>query len=510
MIFTSLQFILFMTLVLVIYYTVPGRFQNVFLLAASYVYYMWQMPRYGIISAVLTLFSYGLAFLIAKSSGKRRVWVLSAGIVVLAGILFVYKYLSFTLSVLAELAGREAPAMKLLMPLGISFYIFQMIGYLIDVYHEKLPAERDIVRYALFVSFFPQILSGPIGRASELLPQYSETRRFEYLNVTEGMRRFLCGAARKIVVADGIGILVDSVYREPGSVGGLAAVLATLLYSVQLFFDFSGYSEMAIGSAKMLGITLRENFKAPYFAVSMSDFWRRWHISLTSWLEDYIFIPLVWSRWWDKVFFRKTMDERKPAVLINILIIFIISGIWHGAGWNYIIWGALQGIYRIIEELIQKKHKRKKLKDMSRLEIIAHRVKVFMLWSISLVFFRTATIGDAAAIFAGCVKGTWSPAAVFRHFMNAAMIGIDGAGSSYYLVFFGMLIAVLVILTSLDGKLNASLRGKKAEGVKDTLALLPAKRRWAVYVLFEVAVIIFYVITATASNGTVSFIYFGY
>ena len=499
-----------MILVLSVYYTVPGRFQNAFLLIASYVYYMWQMPRYGIISAVLTLFSYGLAFLIAKSTGKKKGWTLAGGIIVLAGILFVYKYLSFTLSVFADITGREPPVLKLMMPLGISFYIFQMIGYLIDVFHEKLAPERDIVKYALFVSFFPQILSGPIGRATELLPQYEGSRRFEYLNVTEGMRRFLCGAARKIVVADGIGILVDSVYREPGSVGGLAAVLATLLYSVQLYFDFSGYSEMAIGSAKMLGITLRENFKAPYFAVSMSDFWRRWHISLTSWLEDYIFIPLVWSRWWDKVFFRKTMDERKPSVLINIFIIFIISGIWHGAGWNYIIWGSLQGIYRIIEELIQKKHKRKKLKDMNRFEIFAHRAKVFVLWSISLVFFRTATLADAASIFMSFARGPWSPVQVFRHFMNVSAIGIDGAGISYYLVFWGFLTAVLIVLARLDGRLNASLRGKKAEGVKDTLALMTAKQRWAAYVLFEIAVVIFYIITATASNGTVSFIYFGY
>ena len=499
-----------MIAVLTGYYLIPGRFQNIFLLIASHVYYMWQITKYGAVVVSCTLFSYALALLIAKSGGRKRRLLLALGIVALAGLLFVYKYLGFTLSVISGIAGRETPALALVMPLGISFYVFQTIGYLIDVSNKKTEPERNIATYALFISFFPQILSGPIGRAPELLPQYKEPRRFDYSNITEGLRRFLTGAVRKIVIADGLGLIVDTVYSAPGEVGGLSALIATFLYAVQLFFDFAGYSEMAVGCAKMLGIELRENFKAPYFAVSMSDFWRRWHISLTSWLEDYIFIPLVWSRWWDKLFHKKTIDERKPEVLANIFIVFIISGIWHGAGWNYIIWGALQGIYRIAEEISVKKKKRRKLKDMSKAQVVLARAKVFFLWSVSLVFFRTAAPGDAFAVFRSLFTADWSPAATFRRFMNAAAAGIPNAGLSHQIIFWGLLAVDMWLLYTLDKKINGSLRGKKMDSVRDPLLSVAQRKRWVIYYVFEISVVLFYIITMTAANGSASFIYFGY
>ena len=346
MVFNSLQFLIFFPIVLVLYYVVPNRWKNIWLLFASYIFYACWNIKYCVLLLVCTMITYFTAFIVDKLKIKTVLCkqIFFWGLFCVFGILAGYKYTNFmieNINALFRLSGLRISFQKLniILPVGISFFTFQAAGYLIDVYQGKISVEKNFIEYALFVSFFPQLLSGPISRASAILPQYRKIRKFQYENLQKGFLLMIWGFFLKLVIADRAAMLVNTVYNEYIKYTGIAIVFATVIYGVQIYCDFWGYSSMAIGSAEMLGIELPNNFDTPYLSISIKEFWRRWHISLSSWLRDYVYFPLGGSR---------CSKMRKH---LNVAITFLVSGLWHGAKWSFIAWGLLHGIYQIVGDL---------------------------------------------------------------------------------------------------------------------------------------------------------------
>ena len=324
--------------------------RNLWLLAASYVFYMGWNAKYVLLLFTSTLITYlsGLALEAIKGSSreeaqktKGKKWVVAASFLLNLGILFYFKYMNFFLDTLTSAASLlgvtlNVPRFDILLPVGISFFTFQAAGYLVDVYQGKYKAETNFVNFALFVSFFPQLLSGPIGRGGELLPQYRQPKKPGFQDLRNGLCTMTWGYFLKLVIADRAAMLVDSVYGAYASLPGICLVFATVVYALQIYCDFAGYSAMAIGAGQMLGIRLPVNFRTPYFAQSVQEFWRRWHISLSTWFRDYVYFPLGGSRC------PRWKNYR------NILIVFLLSGLWHGASWSFALWGLLHGAYQIL------------------------------------------------------------------------------------------------------------------------------------------------------------------
>ena len=332
----------FFALILAIYYIVPWKFRWMLLLAASGVFYIsadWKMSFLIAGSIAISWFA-GLRIEKVKSKNEKKKW-LGGCIVLLTGILFVFKYFNFFVDSVNGLLslvglGTTSYALQLIVPMGISYYTFKIISYLVDVYRGKIEAEQHFGFYALYVSFFPQILCGPIERAEHFLPQLKYGCRYEEKLATEGLERILVGMFKKLVIADRLAGYVGAVFDAPLSHPGLASIMAAFFYSVQIYCDFSGYSDLAIGMAKMLGIRTRENFSYPYFSRSIKEFWTRWHISLSGWLRDYIYIPLGGNR------------KGKVRKHVNTMITFLISGLWHGSSLSFVFWGGIHGLWNMI------------------------------------------------------------------------------------------------------------------------------------------------------------------
>ena len=399
MLFNSFKFLLLFPLGFGLYWAIPTRYnqlRKLFLIIASYLLYMNWIPAYAIVLLGVTVITGygGLIFNITeseeingKSKSKRKylVWLFA-----LLGLLplLVFKYYNFLNDSISE--GLSAVGLKFhltglnwAVPIGISFYSFQAVGYMLDVYHGRIKAERNIADYVLFVSFFPQVASGPISKADELLPQIKTARTFNYDQAVSGLKYLLWGMFLKVVLADRAGIYVDTVFDSYDKFSGAGCALASVLYSIQIYADFAGYSLMAIGLAKTLGFDLINNFKRPYFATSVTEFWKRWHISLTRWLTQQIYIPLGGSRC------------SKKRTYWNILVTFLVSGIWHGANWTFIVWGGIHGMFQIIEKELgwNKKESRGLLKALRILF-------TFAVVTVAWVIFRSPTIGDAANLIA--------------------------------------------------------------------------------------------------------------
>lgn len=333
MLFNSIAFAIFLPVVFILYWILPVKNRWMLLLAASYYFYMGWNAKYVVLIFTATFISYFCAILMEKASSIRvkRICMLSSAIVIL-GILFLFKYYNFFLDNLSILARKFSITMnpytlKLILPVGISFYTFQTLSYVIDVYKGKIRAEKHLGYYAAFVSFFPQLVAGPIERASNLLPQIKEERKFEYEKASYGVKLMAVGYFKKIVLADTLAKYVDIVFADVYSYHGFTLFLASLFFTFQIYCDFSGYSDIAVGTAKMFGINLMNNFNSPYFSVSIHDFWKRWHISLSTFFKDYVYIPLGGNR----------MGKIKN--MANLMVTFLLSGLWHGASWNYIVWG---------------------------------------------------------------------------------------------------------------------------------------------------------------------------
>ncbi len=394
MVFNSLKYVIFLAIVIAVYYIVPRKHQNIFLLVANYVFYAFWSVKYSFVLLFCTLITFEAALIIDKTrsqfstegqlhqKSEKRIFVIT--LVVLFSVLAIFKYTNFIIEnvniVLNTFKERNITPVSLVLPVGISFFTFQAAGYLIDIYKGKYNAGHSFINYAIFVSFFPQVLSGPIGRGDEQLSQYKNPREFNYDNFIFGALSFLWGLFIKMVISDRIAILVDTIYGDYTSYTGMQIIFATICFGLQIYTDFCGYSSMAIGSAKMLGILIPENFHTPYFSQSIKEFWRRWHISFSSWLKDYVYIPLGGSHC------------SKLKKYVNIVVTFLVSGIWHGAQWNYVIWGLLHGIYQIIGDLMKpvylKINKITKINTKTTVWKICRMLITFCLVDFAWLFFR--------------------------------------------------------------------------------------------------------------------------
>lgn len=387
MLFNSVDFLLFLPLFFVLYWLIPSRkirWQNVLILGGSYLFYGWWDWRFLFLIVFSTLVDYFCGLQLARKPGEKRFLYLS--LLVNLGILSAFKYFNFFLDSWYDLAANlgfssvNNWAIDVVLPVGISFYTFQTLSYTIDVYRKKIPAERSLLNFAAFVSFFPQLVAGPIERAKNLLPQIRNRRKFKYPQAVTGLRLILWGFFKKIVIADALAYKVEEIFPNYEILNGGVLLLGLLYFAVQIYCDFSGYSDIAIGTAKLLGIDLMVNFRFPYFSKNVTEFWRRWHISLSTWFRDYVYIPLGGSR-----------VSRNLAVR-NIFIVFLLSGFWHGANWTFIGWGLANAMLFVPVFLIRKR------KEPTRDAVWVHWLKVgltFFLVTLTWAFFRSDTIGDA-------------------------------------------------------------------------------------------------------------------
>ena len=433
MLFHSLEFLVFFPIVVLLYFALPLRYKNYWLLFASYVFYMSWNPVYGLLLFGCTFVTWGAALLVERvgSGGQRRA-LFAAALLAVFGALFYYKYMNFVLAnvgrVLLWLGVQAAiPKFDIILPVGISFFTFQAAGYLIDVYRKDIYAERNFFRYALFVSFFPQLVAGPIERSKNLLKQLDKAYPFEYERVRRGLLIMLWGFFLKLVIADRCALLVDTVFGKPQNYSGIQLIVAAVLFSVQIYCDFMGYSTIARGAALVIGYRLMENFRQPYFATSVQEFWRRWHISLSTWFRDYLYIPLGGSR---------VQPLRR---YLNLMVTFFVSGLWHGASWHFVVWGGLHGLFLTLEGLLAPWTKRTftqwNIDPANSLVRFLAAIKTFFLATIAWVFFRASSVEEAVNFL---LRST-----------NLQNIGIVSHGGlyklgleekSFYLLLIGMII----------------------------------------------------------------------
>lgn len=347
MLFNSYQYFIFFALVVGAFYAMPHRFRWMLLLGASYFYYMMWDPRYGLLILTSTAVVYVTALLMhGKPVGRKKLWVV-VSMLVNFGILVAFKYFNFINDSLKDLfaalgADYSVPALSIVMPVGISFYTFMALSYTIDVYRGTRQPERHFGIFALFVSFFPVLLSGPIERSTTLLPQFYREVEYDYDRFTNGLKLMAWGFFQKLVIADHINLYVNQVYGRPEFFTGVPILMAIYLFAIQVFCDFSGYTDMAIGAAQVLGYRLMPNFRRPFFALTLAEMWRRWHMTLISWLRDYLYIPLGGNR------------VPKWRHYFNILVVFTLSGLWHGAQWTFVLWGSLNGLVMVLSTITRR------------------------------------------------------------------------------------------------------------------------------------------------------------
>lgn len=388
MFYNSVNFFVFFPLIFLLYYIIPGNFQktrNSYLLFVSYLLYINWKPSLALVMLCVTLSTYTTARLFRKRNKKKIIAVI--GGVVSIFPLLIFKYFNFindNVYILLSSLGikYELYGLNWAIPIGLSFYSFQAIGYLMDVYYKRIEAEKDFLAYALFISFFPSIVAGPINKASKIIPQIKNLRPyFDYGKAVDGLKMILWGMFSKVVVADRLGLYVDTILPNYMNYTGSSCLIASFLYTIQIYADFAGYSLIAIGVGKTLGFELTPNFRRPYFAVSVSDFWHRWHISLSTWLKDYVYIPLGGSRC------------TKYRNYWNIFVTFLVSGIWHGANWTFVVWGAIHGFFLIIEKILgQQKSEYGLINKAFRIII------TFMVVSFAWIFFRMPTLSDSIGV----------------------------------------------------------------------------------------------------------------
>lgn len=502
----TVVFIIFLAVVTTVYYLLPQKLQNGFLLLASYVFYFWSMPLLGLLLPVSTLVSYGAGRAIgtAEQLQKRRAFLVG-NIVFHVALLAAFKYLygSQQAEALSAWVTRATgigadPGGFLLTygaPLGIGFFTLQAIGYTVDVYRKTATAEKNLVRYALFAGFFAHITSGPIDRADELLPQMRQRHMFSYDNLLAGCQRLLTGAFKKIVVGDALGLIINGVYGTPtqhaplGNLdrySGAILIVVTLLFVLQLYADFSGYTDMALGAAKILGFELRENFDAPYLATSIDGLWRRWHISLTSWLRDYVYFPLGGSR------------RGFGCKLLNILLVFVVSGLWHGNTISYLLWGLFHGLFRIGEELWRKYAPAPKKPD-GFVKRNAKRAAMYVLWAFSFITFKAERWPQLRYVFTNMFSGL--SLQILKTQILEIITENIGETTTYYLIFFGGLLTGMLILALFDRRMYQNA------GLYNPLSTYKTKTRWLLYWVMGLLTALFYLLVLTAASGSPSFLY---
>ncbi len=462
MLFNSFQFAVFFPVLIGLYYLIPHRYRWFLLLSSSYFFYSFAKIEYIFLLMGSTLVNYSLGLLISGTPKKKRKPYMWAGVFFNIGILFLFKYFNFFSKSATNVLGalnirQDMPMFELLLPVGISFYTFQGLAYILDVYDDKVPAERKPHIFALFTAFFPPLLSGPINRARDLMPQFKQPHPFDYQNMTQGLRLILWGLVKKMVIADHLAVYVNRVYNHADDYQGVALMIATVFYTVQIYCDFSGYTDMARGSAQVLGYDLMENFRHPYFSKSLHEFWQRWHISLSTWFRDYVYIPLGGNR------------VTKWRWRYNIFVTFMVSGLWHGANWTFVIWGVLHGVILMLENATH--HFQRRLADRlfpnkaSRLNQGIQVAITMCMVSFSWIFFRANSISDAFTII-----------------RNMCCINIDGFGLKQAgidvvgIPQFIFLLSMIVLLFSVE-------MWERRGWIQEQTGDLPLTIRWAVYTI---------------------------
>ncbi len=412
MLFNSFQFVYFFVVVTTLFYVLPHKIRWVLLLFSSCFFYMAFVPVYILILGFTIVIDYLAGLYIEKENGHKRKLYLIISLVANIGVLCVFKYYNFINANVGSLLSNwgyisPLPYLGILLPIGLSFHTFQAMSYTIEVYRGNQPAERNFGIYALYVMFYPQLVAGPIERPQNLLHQFYSKHIFNTSNITAGLKQMLIGFLKKLVIADRVAIYVNTIYGNPHSQSGSSLACATVFFAFQIYCDFSAYSDIAIGAAKVMGFDLMKNFNRPYFATSISQFWRRWHISLSTWFKDYLYIPLGGSRVKNKV-----LQYR------NLLIVFLISGLWHGANWTYVVWGGLNGFLLIIESVFKISSK-----TSGWIITVFKILATFVLICITWVFFRASDVNEAITILKKIVyfEGPFNPGNPKDHFFYGCL-----------------------------------------------------------------------------------------
>lgn len=481
MLFNSLAFAVFLPIVFILYWGMPHKYRYLVLLAASYYFYMSWNPKYVLLILITTAVSYVCAITMeGTDSRKKKRGCLAAALLVSLGILFFFKYFNFLSgSVAALLESISIPmhpmTVKLMLPVGISFYTFQSLSYVIDVYKGEVKPQRNFAKYALFISFFPQLVAGPIERTKNLMPQLFENRAFDHDKAVYGLRLMLWGFFKKLIIADAVAKYVDGVYNDVHSYFGMTLIMATVLFTFQIYCDFSGYSDIAVGTAKLLNIDLMTNFKSPYLSTSIREFWGRWHISLSTWFRDYIYIPMGGSR---------CSRMRRN---LNLLVTFLASGLWHGANWTFVLWGGLHGVYQVIEKFFMDKFGGKERKT-SGFRTFLKGLFTFALVSFAWIFFRANSLSDAFYIVTHLHRG-------IIHVYNAVIrMFIDMQFSYFAFAKLALSLAVLMVYDYVS--------------LKRDLIVEFGKLKWPLRWIFYIGLTSLIILLKLHNGTTQEFIYF--
>ncbi|WP_187262366.1 MBOAT family O-acyltransferase [Pontibacter beigongshangensis] len=488
MLFNSTEFFIFFPVVVTLYFLTPPNRRWIILLLASYYFYMSWKAAYALILVVSTL----IDFLCSLKMGQyqddekhRRKPFLWVSLLSNLSILLLFKYYNFFNDSARGLAeglnmSYAMPAFELLLPMGISFYTFQTMSYSIDVYNGRIKPERHLGVFALFVTYFPQLVAGPIERAGNLLGQLKEYHSFDYDRIAGGLRRMGWGFFKKIMIADNLALMVNQVYNNPGEFEGISFVIATVFFAFQIYCDFSGYSDIAIGAAQVMGIKLMENFRSPYFAKTIAEFWSRWHISLSTWFRDYLYIPLGGNR------------VVKWRWYYNLFIVFLVSGLWHGANWTFVVWGALHGMYQIVGILTKDQRNRVvQLIGLHNYPLLYKWVQVltvFALVCFSWIFFRANQISDAFYIIRSSFADIGNIREVFTHASH--VLFLDQGLKVFMVSVISIILMEMVHLIQRNGS------------VSQLILQRPVWVRWGVYYTAILAILLF------GQFGNQEFIYF--
>ncbi|MFK7924716.1 MAG: MBOAT family protein [Bacteroidia bacterium] len=481
MFFNSIEFAIFLPLVFLLYWSRLRRHlkaQNLLILVASYVFYGWWDYRFLALIIFSSALDYLIGFKVAQAPTKRiaKRW-LGLSLMSNLGMLGVFKYYDFFVhSLMDGLGGMglslDWPTLNIILPVGISFYTFQTLSYTIDIYRGKLKPCEDPVTFFAFVSFFPQLVAGPIERATHLLPQFQEQRSFTRQNARQGLELILWGLFKKVVIADRLSQYVEVVFNSPENFSGITIIIATVFFAFQIYCDFSGYSDIAIGTAKLFGFDLMVNFRTPYFSRSLKEFWSRWHISLSTWFRDYVYIPLGGNR------------ASTARWLSNLLLTFLISGLWHGAAWTFIIWGAIHGVISAFEAWLMK------IKRYPRGAGWLHRGSTFVIVCVAWIFFRANSVGDAFSLISSIPENLITQVSSLSEF-GMALRSFIGARQEF--IFSMLSFAMLVSIDWLIG----------TENFPHLMARIPHWVRYAFYYLLAGWILYF-----GAFNQSAQFIYF--
>ena len=402
--FDSYTYALFLPLVFLVYWGLRHRLrlQNVFLLAASYLFYGWWDWRMLGLIVLTSLTTYGSALMMRGDRSRHDRWCVGANVTLNLGILAVFKYLGFLRDSLVDFLGLfgmrpDWPTLHILLPVGISFYTFQAISYSVDVYRGDVKPTNDVVAFCVYIAFFPQLVAGPIERASSLLPQFLRRKTFDYDTAVVGMRQILWGLAKKVIIADSIGYYVDYLLYNPYHFSAASMLWAGMLFVVQIYADFSGYSDIAIGSARLFNIQLRPNFHYPFFSRNMRELWQRWHISLITWFRHYVYFPMGGSR------------RGKWRTALNVMVLFLLSGLWHGADWTFVIWGLFNGLLLMPSVFLPKRH----LSEHASLRDMPCILLTFLLFALEGIAFRATGITHLGEIIDVMLNTSWLLRPVF-------------------------------------------------------------------------------------------------